>query len=211
MMSETTNELCRALWPSAHKGMSPGFRRARHPTVRRCVQLRELQIVIRFIAECNKMMAAEKLRYLRLVEGHLRGLNREMTQKEVVGAIKSEMKRSISQPYLSQLESGRRKHLTNTSRLLLAKFFRVHPGYLVDDPEGYQTKLMTDLRLIDDQLDQWLIEGTERFRKDPGLAQVLLKLARRSDSRKCIRLLAALLDRPELVDRLWEILQPNEG
>jgi transcriptional regulator with XRE-family HTH domain len=157
------------------------------------------------------MNAAEKLRYLRVVEGHLRGLNREMTQKEVVDAIKSELKRSISQPYLSQLESGRRKHLTNTSRLLLAKFFRVHPGYLVDDPEGYQTKLITDLRLKENQLDQWLVEGAERFRKDPRLSQVLMKLARRNDSRKYVRLLAALLDRPELVDRLWEILQPNEG
>jgi len=157
------------------------------------------------------MNAAEKLRYLRVAEGHLRGLNREMTQKEVVDAIKSELKRSISQPYLSQLESGRRKHLTNTSRLLLAKFFRVHPGYLVDDPEGYQTKLITDLRLKENQLDQWLVEGAERFRKDPRLSQVLMKLARRNDSRKYVRLLAALLDRPELVDRLWEILQPNEG
>ena len=157
------------------------------------------------------MNAAEKLRYLRVVEGHLRGLNREMTQKEVVDAIKSELKRSISQPYLSQLESGRRKHLTNTSRLLLAKFFRVHPGYLVDDPEGYQTKLITDLRLKENQLDQWLVEGAERFRKDPRLSQVLMKLARRNDSCKYVRLLAALLDRPELVDRLWEILQPNEG
>ena len=157
------------------------------------------------------MNAAEKLRYLRVVEGHLRGLNREMTQKEVVDAIKSELKRSISQPYLSQLESGRRKHLTNTSRLLLAKFFRVHPGYLVDDPEGYQTKLITDLRLKENQLDQWLVEGAERFRKDPRLSQVLMKLARRNDSRKYVRLLAALLDRPKLVDRLWEILQPNEG
>jgi len=157
------------------------------------------------------MNAAEKLRYLRVGEGHLRGLNREMTQKEVVDAIKSELKRSISQPYLSQLESGRRKHLTNTSRLLLAKFFRVHPGYLVDDPEGYQTKLITDLRLKENQLDQWLVEGAERFRKDPRLSQVLMKLARRNDSRKYVRLLAALLDRPELVDRLWEILQPNEG
>ena len=157
------------------------------------------------------MTAAEKLRHLRLVEGHLRGLSREMTQTEVVSAIKGEMNRSISQPYLSQLESGQRKHLTNTSRLLLAKFFRVHPGYLVDDPEGYQTKLITDLHLKEDQLDQWLIEGAERFRKDPGLSQALLKLARRSDSRKYLRLLAAMLDRPELVDRLWEILQPHEA
>jgi hypothetical protein len=95
--------------------------------------------------------------------------------------------------------------------LLLAKFFRVHPGYLVDDPEGYQTKLITNLRLKEDQLDQWLIEGAERFRKDPWLSQVLLRLARRSDSRKYIRLLAALLDRPELVNRLWEVLQSHEG
>jgi hypothetical protein len=47
--------------------------------------------------------------------------------------------------------------------------------------------------------------------KDPGLSEVLLKLAHRRDSRKYIRLLAVLLDRPELVDRLWETLQPNEG
>jgi transcriptional regulator with XRE-family HTH domain len=157
------------------------------------------------------MTGAEKLRHLRLVEGHLRGLNREMTQKEVVGAIRSEMKRSISQPYLSQLERGQRKHLTNTSRLLLARFFRVHPGYLVDDPEGYQTKLITDLCFREDQFDQWLADGAERFRKDPVLSRVLSKLAGLKDSRKYLGLLAALLDRPELVDRLWEILQPKEG
>src|SRR5215469_8237432 len=98
------------------------------------------------IADCY-MTVAEKIRYLRVVEGHLRGLDREMTQKELVEAIGQELKRSISQPYLSQLEKGSRKHLTNTTRLLLAKFFRVHPGYLVDDPEGFQTELITDLRL----------------------------------------------------------------
>src|SRR5258708_33851147 len=35
----------------------------------------------------------------------------------------------ISQSYLSQIESGTRPHLTNTTRLLLAKFFKLHPGY----------------------------------------------------------------------------------
>src|ERR1700741_708454 len=134
------------------------------------------------------MMAAEKLRSLRLVEGHLRGLNREMTQKEVVGAIKSEMKRSISQPYLSQLESGSRKHLTNTTRLLLAKFFRVHPGYLVDDPEGFQTELISDLPDQEDKLDLWIIQGAERFRRDAPLAGALLRIARHEDTRKCILL-----------------------
>ena len=75
------------------------------------------------------------------------GLNRAMTQQELVRAIeeengasrksgKAKSKGTISQSYLSQIESGARPHLTNTTRLLLAKFFKVHPGYLVDDPGG---------------------------------------------------------------------------
>ena len=156
------------------------------------------------------MSVAEKIRYLRMVEGHLRGLNRDMTQKEVVAAIRGELKRTISQPYLSQLESGRRKHLTNTSRLLLAKFFRVHPGYLVDDPEGFQTELITDLAEQENKLDLWLIQGAERFRRDPSLAQALLRIAEHDQTRKCVLLLAAILDTPDLIDRLWEVLRPKE-
>ena len=156
------------------------------------------------------MTVAEKIRYLRMVEGHLRGLNREMTQKEVVAAIRDELKRTISQPYLSQLESGRRKHLTNTSRLLLAKFFRVHPGYLVDDPEGFQTELITDLAEQENKLDLWLIQGAERFRRDPLLPQALLRIAEHDQTRKCILLLAAILDTPDLIDGLWEVLKPKE-
>lgn len=157
------------------------------------------------------MKVAEKIRYLRLVEGQLRGLGREMTQKEVVQAIRREMNGSISQPYLSQLEGGQRKHLTNTTRLLLSKFFRVHPGYLVDDPEGFQTELITDLRQHEDKLDLWLIQGAERFRRDPSLAEALLKLARQEDTRKCLLLLGAVLETPELVDRLWDVLRPKEA
>ncbi len=156
------------------------------------------------------MTVADKIRYLRVVEGHLRGLDREMTQKEVVDAIGKELKRSISQPYLSQLENGSRKHLTNTTRLLLAKFFRVHPGYLVDDPEGFQTELITDLSSQEDKLDLWLIQGAERFRRDAPLSEALLKLARHEDTRKCLLLLAAVLETPDLVERLWGVLQPKE-
>src|SRR5205823_6307391 len=156
------------------------------------------------------MSVAEKVRCLRLVEGHLRGLNREMTQKEVVTAIREELKRSISQSYLSQLEGGQRKHFTNTTRLLLAKFFRVHPGYLVDDPEGFQTELISDLRLNEDKLDLWLIQGAERFRRHPQLAEALLKLARHDDSRKCVLLVGAVLETPELVERLWDVLHLKE-
>jgi len=156
------------------------------------------------------MTVAEKVRYLRVVEGHLRGLNREMTQKEVVYAIRAEMQKSISQPYLSQIEKGQRRHLTNTTRLLLAKFFRVHPGYLVDDPEGFQTELLTDLRDQEDKLDLWLVAGAERFRKDSALSDALLKAARHDDTRRCFLLLAAILETPNLVDRLWDVLQPKE-
>ena len=155
------------------------------------------------------MTLAEKLRYLRNVEGHLRGLNRELTQTEIVRAIRRELKKNISQPYLSQIESGKRQHLTNATRLLLAKFFHVHPGFLVNDPEGYHTELLSDLRLQEDQLDAWLIQGAERFRRDHSLSEALLTLARHRDSRKCLMLLSSILNTPELADRLWNVLEPH--
>jgi transcriptional regulator with XRE-family HTH domain len=155
------------------------------------------------------MSLAEKFRYLRTVEGHLRGLNREMTQQEIVRAIKRELKATISQPYLSQIESGKREHLTNSTRLLLAKFFNVHPGFLVSDPDGYHTDLMSDVRLHEDQLDLWLVQGAERFRRDAALSEALLAVARHDDSRKCLLLLNAVLETPELVNRLWNVLQPG--
>jgi len=154
------------------------------------------------------MTAGEKIRHLRVIEGRLRGLDREMTQSELVAAIKKEMKKSISQPYLSQLESGRRKHLTNTTRLLLAKFFKVHPGHLVDDPEGFQTELITDFSERENKLDLWLIQGAERLRRDPQLASALLKLARHQDTRQCLLLLARVLDTPELLERLSDVIPP---
>src|SRR5512135_3025967 len=115
------------------------------------------------------MKLGEKLRYLREVEGTLRGRGRALTQLEVVAAVRKEIGATISQSYLSQIESGARPHLTNATRMLLARFFRVHPGYLVDDPEGYHTELVSDLGAFESKLDLWLIDGAERFRKDPDL------------------------------------------
>jgi transcriptional regulator with XRE-family HTH domain len=160
------------------------------------------------IAICN-MKLGEKIRYLRLVEGTLRGLGREMTQQEVVRAVTRDLKKSISQSYLSQIESGARPHLTNSTRMLLAKFFGVHPGYLVDDPEGFHTELMSDARVNEDQLDLWLISGAERFSRDPHVSQALLKLAEHSDSRQCLMLLKLILDTPQLADRLFSVLEPG--
>jgi transcriptional regulator with XRE-family HTH domain len=163
------------------------------------------------------MKLNEKIRYLREVEGNIRGLNRAMTQQELVRAIQAETnskangkQATISQSYLSQIESGARPHLTNTTRLLLAKFFNVHPGYLVDDPEGYHPELISDLRTNEDKLDLWLIAGAERFHRDHDLCHALLTLAHYEDSRRCLLLLEAVLKTPTLVDRLFQVLKPEK-
>jgi transcriptional regulator with XRE-family HTH domain len=155
------------------------------------------------------MTLGEKLRYLREVEGTLRGLNRELSQLELARLIQKEQAKSISQSYLSQIESGARPHLTNSSRLLLAKFYKVHPGYLVDDPEGYQEELMSDVGAREDKLDLWLINGAERFHGDAELCQALLRVARHDDSRMCVVLLGAILDNPGLAERLLQVLEPS--
>src|SRR6266542_6737954 len=129
------------------------------------------------------MTLGEKLRYLREVEGTIRGLDRELSQVELARMVQKELGKSISQSYLSQIESGARPHLTNSTRLLIARFFKVHPGYLVDDPEGYQTELTSDLGALEDKLDLWLINGAERFARDADLSQALLTVARHKESR----------------------------
>ncbi len=155
------------------------------------------------------MKLGEKLRYLREVEGALRGLGRELTQQEVVRAMKTELRQSISQSYLSQIESGARPHLTNSTRQLLAGFFKVHPGYLVDDPDGFREELISDVRLAEDQLDLWLIDGAERFKRDPEVSRALLRLARHDDSRRCLKLFNEILETPGLMERLLQVLKPE--
>jgi transcriptional regulator with XRE-family HTH domain len=157
------------------------------------------------------MKLGEKIRYLREVEGTLANLGRAMTQQEVVDAIRARLHKNISQSYLSQIESGARPHVTNATRMLLAKFFNVHPGYLVDDPDGYHTELISDVRTLEDKLDLWLINGAEQFRRDPELSSALLALARHDDSRKCLLLLESILDTPQLADRLLQVLRPDKA
>src|ERR1700757_4646829 len=155
------------------------------------------------------MTLGEKIRYLREVEGSLRGLERSMTQQELLKAIKAETGKPISQSYLSQIESGKRRHMTQSTRTLLAKFFKVHPGFLVDDPEGYHAELTSDLRTTEGQLDVWLLQGSERFASDPEVSEVLIQAAREKDTRRCLLLLGAILDTPGLADRLLEALRPE--
>jgi transcriptional regulator with XRE-family HTH domain len=156
------------------------------------------------------MTLGAKLRSLRSVEGSLRGLGRAMTQQELAAAMKREIGRGLSQAYLSQIESGARPHLTHTTRELLARFFRVYPGFLVDDPEGYAPDLQSELRTIDAKVDSWLYAGAERFTADPELQRGLLDIAQNEDSRQAVLLLAEILRTPGLAQRLSEVLRPGE-
>ena len=155
------------------------------------------------------MKLGEKIRYLREVEGSLRGLNRAMNQLELVRAIVAETGSKLSQSYLSQIESGARPHLTSTTRQILAGFFKVHPGYLVDDPVGYSPELLSELQHFENKLDLWLISGAERFRRDPELKHALLTLARHEHTRDCVLLLESIIDTPGLLPRLVEVLRPQ--
>jgi transcriptional regulator with XRE-family HTH domain len=139
------------------------------------------------------MTVGEKIRYLREVEGNLRGLGRALTQQELLRGIKQETGKELSQSYLSQLESGARPHMTNKSRAILAQFFKVHPGYLVDDPEGYHAHLQSGLREQEQEIDVWLFQGADRFERDDELKQALITLGRQKDSRMWILLLSEIL------------------
>jgi transcriptional regulator with XRE-family HTH domain len=181
------------------------------PNKRLIVSCQILQYAILLLQSAIDMKLSDKLKYLREVEGSLRGLGRAMTQQEVVRAIAAEMESPISQSYLSQIESGARPHLTNTTRLLLAKFFKVHPGYLVEDPEGYHAELLSDIRTQEEKLDLWLIAGSDRFRKDPELCRALRSVAMYKDSRSSLLLLESVLETPVLMERLLEILRPQQA
>src|ERR1700688_2113286 len=155
------------------------------------------------------MTLGDKIRSLRSIEGSLSGLGRPLTQSELVEAMKEELGRGLSQAYLSQIENGARPHMTNTSRELLARFFRVYPGFLVDDPPGYSRELQSELRMADATVDSWLFAGTDQFSADAELSQALLAIAQEHDSRSALLLLAEILRTPGLAERLGEVLQPR--
>jgi hypothetical protein len=151
------------------------------------------------------MKLGEKLKYLREVEGSLRGLGRPMKQQEVVEAVKRETGKRISQSYLSQIEGGIRPHLTQSTRALLAGFFKVHPGFLVDDPEGLGMEL-SSVSTTDGKLDHWMLQGAQAFRQDPEVSDALIAVARQGETRNTLLLLGRILKSPGLGDSLWKAL-----
>jgi transcriptional regulator with XRE-family HTH domain len=155
------------------------------------------------------MKLGDKLIHLRTLEGHARGLGREMTQAEVARAVREELQGQLSQSYLSQLESGSRAHMTGSTRLLLARLFKVHPGHLVDDLEDMPVPRVRPRRDLDDKLDLWLIEGSEDFGEDRELSSALLRIAKHPQSRECLMLLGSIVENQQFIGRLIESFVPS--
>jgi hypothetical protein len=105
-----------------------------------------------------------------------------------------ELGEGVSEAYLSQLEGGRRRHLTGPTRGLLARFFKVHPGYLVDDPAGDETNIWTQAIEPRAGLREWLRDRAEDLRDDPALYHLFLRLARSPSPRDTLLVLDALVD-----------------
>lgn len=150
------------------------------------------------------MKLSEKIKHLREVEGELRGLNRAMTQTEVVKAMQEELNESISQAYLSQLENGKRVHLTASSRDLLSRFFKVQPGYLVSDLPDFSTDLLTDIDYYTDRLGTWLMASAEEWRGEPLIQEFFERLASIENPRRYILLFHEMLGLP--VEELENII-----
>jgi hypothetical protein len=68
---------------------------------------------------------------------------------------------------------------------------------------------MSDVSAAEDTLDLWLIQGAERFRRDPPVSRALLNLAKHKDSRSCLVLVEAILETPELAEKLLHVLRPQ--
>jgi transcriptional regulator with XRE-family HTH domain len=128
-----------------------------------------------------------------------------MSMTEVVRSMR-EQGEALSLPYLSQIERGARPHLTVRTRDRLARFFNVHPGYLVDDPDGYEEglALLTEMAPAVD-LPEWLALRAEELRDDPELYDAFLRLASATDPRA---VLLALRDSLETGQSLAAVAQP---
>jgi transcriptional regulator with XRE-family HTH domain len=153
------------------------------------------------------MDLSEKIKHLREVEGELRGLNRPMTQMEVVKAMQEELHESISQAYLSQLEKGKRVHLTATSRDLLSNFFKVHPSYLISDPPDYSTDLLTDMEDNADRFSNWLLASAAEWQTEPTIQNFFQQLGSVEDPRRYITIFQQLMYLR--VEELEEIVQKH--
>ena len=79
----------------------------------------------------------------------------------------------------------------------------------MDDPEGFHTELISDVRAREDQAGSMADRGASASGNDPEVSAALLGVARHEDSRECLVLSEAILETPELLDRLDAVLKPQ--
>lgn len=157
------------------------------------------------------MKLSEKLELLRALEGSLRNLNRPLTKSEVSRLVEQESGEKISLAYLSQLESGKRPHMTETTRELLARFYKVHPGFFVSDPEGYERTVST-IPVDENRLDAWILDGARQFATtDSELAMALRSLAEHETTRTMLLLSAELAQNPNLLEELRQCIAKHKS
>ena len=106
--------------------------------------------------------------------------------------------------YISQLENGKRVHLTASSRDLLSRFFKVQPGYLVSDLPDYSTDLLTDMDYETDRLGTWLMASAEEWRSEPLIQKFFTSLANVEDPLRYFALFYELMDLS--VDKLENVV-----
>ena len=157
------------------------------------------------------MTLAQKLRQLRQLEGDLRGLGRELTQAELVRAIKTELGETISQSYLSLIEKGSRQapveRIAAAPRAVLqgaSRLSRQRPARISDRAHVGGR----------DDRDRGSIAGSLTARRASPTtrrsAAALERLAAHAETRRCLVLLGEMISMPGLVDRLSETLVPEE-
>ncbi len=86
--------------------------------------------------------------------------------------------------------------LTESTRKLLARFFKVLPGYLVSDPAGWEPTPSLPGLAQPDRVKAWLLAQAEQTGHEPLLAHLLLRLARHPDPRRYLWLFDRLVDLP---------------
>jgi len=122
------------------------------------------------------MTLGEKIRYLREVEGALRGLDRELSQAELARLIQKEAGKGISQSYLSQIESGAWTGVTEEVLGRIAKALGVEPwvilaqavGLKVDEVERFtegERKWLDVYRALDPEQRETILNVAKVMRR----------------------------------------------
>ena len=70
--------------------------------------------------------------------------------------------------------------------------------------------LITSIVAMATVIERLLFRVRERFRRDPAVSRALLNLAKHQDSRRCLKLMDAILETPELAEKLLHVLRPQQ-